>query len=317
MNKSNRYVYYWVSNTAGYNFLTYFISIIKMSTIQKINKRRMATQFKDRKYYLDICTERLTDNPGIDTSDWLIVQDMMKDKKVMNAIMNAGNPVVMKIGEKTNIFKEFNLSKELYVNNIPGFVKYICAFSCKDDLENLQGRGFCNNKSNEQHVLIMPYFKYGSIRTFRWTTTNFDILKSVLKQTIACVLTAAMLLGFHHNDLHLDNVMLIPSKKHAKKYSDIDVEIDRLGYKPIIIDLELSKKIPSYIQWEKYICVDLRKMMYSLGDLINASIDVEGITDIIKRLDYLKDPFNECSTQDLLKILGMVDNLTFSQKLIF
>jgi serine/threonine protein kinase len=294
-----------------------FYVIEIMSMIRKINKKRMATQFKDRKYYLDICNKHILSNPGIDTSDWLIIEDMIKETKVMNALMDVGSPVVLKIGNKDNIYKEFNLSHELYVSNVPGFVKYICAFTCKDNLEQLSGRGFCNSKgSTEQHVLIMPYFIDGSVRMHRWNKQNFDILKSVIKQTIACVITAATRLGFHHNDLHLDNVMLVQSSKRLKAFSDLNIRIETLGYKPTIIDLELARQKPSTQQWEKLVCIDIRKMMYSLGDLVNSSIDVNGISDIVKQLDYLKDPFNDCNVKHIIEVINMVDKLTCSSKLM-
>jgi hypothetical protein len=193
--------------------------------------------------------------------------------------MVKNKPVVLKLGEQERTFKEFN-TKMLYEARVPGFVKYICAFSCLDDLTNLNDRGLCNGKGSMQHALIMPYFKHGSIKTYAWTPGNFHVLKSLVKETTACGMILAQQYSIIHNDLHADNIMMVSSRKTNKRFDDIGIEIPRFGYKPIMIDLELHRVVGGEENIAKVFCGDLRKLFFSLGDLKKSTIEVVGLPDI-------------------------------------
>ncbi len=92
--------------------------------------------------------------------------------------------IVIKIAHKskTNL-KEYEISKKL--QNINGFIKYICLFKCYDDTykfiinNNKLPDNICsatNLEENDNIILISPYIKYGSIRDYKWNITNTNIL---------------------------------------------------------------------------------------------------------------------------------------------
>lgn len=280
------------------------------AVIYRLQKTRDYRSDKDRKFFLDVCNKRIVDNPVIRTDDWLFIKDALLDNKVMQAIMDKNKPVVIKLGEQERIFKEFNTTRMLYEARVQGFVKYICAFSCVDDLTNLTDRGFCNGKGSMQHALIMPYFKHGSIKTYAWTLENFHVLKSLVKETITCGMILAQQYSIIHNDLHADNIMMVSSSKTNKRFDDLGIGIPRFGYKPIMIDLELHHVVGEEQNIAKVFCGDLRKLFFSLGDLKKATIELLGLPDILNVIESLRDPFNQCDWAAVERVFDMVDNLT-------
>lgn len=282
------------------------------SVIYRLQKSRDYRSDKDRKYFLDVCNKRIVDVPAtpVRTDDWLVIKDALLDNKVMQAIMDKNKPVVLKLGEHEKTFKEFNTTRMLYEARVPGFVKYICAFSCLDDLTNLKDRGLCNGKGIMQHALIMPYFKHGSTKTYAWSLENFHVLKSLVKETIACGMILAQQYSIIHNDLHADNIMMVSSSKTNKRFDDLGIVVLRFGYKPIMIDLELHRVVGEEENIAKVFCGDLKKLFFSLGDLKKATIEVVGIGTIMIVVDYLRDPFNQCDWAAVERVFEMVDNLT-------
>lgn len=81
------------------------------------------------------------------------------------------------------IKKEYEYGKIL--EHIPGFIRFICLYECYDDSSDRLPRRICVGEKidvNKKTVLLMPYYKLGSIRTYHWKLTEVSILKSLLKQ---------------------------------------------------------------------------------------------------------------------------------------
>ena len=93
----------------------------------------------------------------------------------------------------------------------------MCLFNCFDNTyynikEDLK-KNLCSashTEENKKVVLIMPFIAEGSIKNFNWIENKLDILKSVLSQTIMSLFLAYHKLGFLHNDMHLDNILITP-----------------------------------------------------------------------------------------------------------
>ena len=283
------------------------------AVIRKIHKSRDYRSNKDRKYYLDVCGKRLGEHSHVRTDDWLVIRDALLETKVMTAIMENKKPVVLKIGEQDKIYNEFNTSRMLYESRIPGFIKYICAFTCKDDLFKLENRGFCNGEGDSRHALIMPYFKHGSVKTYKWTLDNFHMLKSIINETITCCVVLGQRCNIIHNDLHADNVMMVSTNKTERQFDDY--KIYRYGFKPVIIDLELFRTLRPDENIVKVFCGDLRKLFSSMTDLKVATIEIVGLFDVLKHIDHHRDSFNDSNWDSIKSIMNMVNDLRCRKKL--
>jgi len=83
----------------------------------------------------------------------------------------------------------------------------------------------------------MPYYELSSMLRYKWDESNFNMLKELLKQVIEILIFTNKQVGFLHNDIHLDNVMLKKSKNGEIKVEIIDFDKstinkdDKLNYK--------------------------------------------------------------------------------------
>lgn len=137
---------------------------------------------------------------------------------ILEAIIETKQPpIVVKIG---TIEKEYHYGKILENSKIPGYIRYICIFDIPEN------------------VLIMPYISEGSLRKFNWNPEYFDILKSVILQTIMSSFVAYETCGFIHGDFHLDNILLKKTKKREILYGSRSIPTN--GYKIVIMDFDSS-----------------------------------------------------------------------------
>lgn len=171
-----------------------------------------------KKYYVNFCKEKIMGDSN--TRDWLIMKNLLLDEKVIQGILFRTSEVVIKLGKKEEIDREYDINEKL--QNFKGFVRYICRFSCKDDLNKYKhengmwsDNGFCDpNEPDKTNAIIMQYYPLGSIQRpkYEWIYCNFKILKDLLKQVVEILIFTNKSIGFLHNDIHLDNVMLTKSK---------------------------------------------------------------------------------------------------------
>lgn len=195
-----------------------------------------------KKYFLDFCKKNVIGDAN--TRDWLIMKNLLLDDKVIEGILYNIDKVVIKLGKKEEIDKEYNLNIQL--QNFKGFVRYICRFSCKDDLNKYKhddgswsgNNGFCeSNGPDKTNAIIMPYYELSSMLRYEWHYYNFHIFKELLKQIVEILIYTNKQIGFLHNDIHLDNAMLKKSKNGEFKVEIIDFDKstinvnDKLNYK--------------------------------------------------------------------------------------
>lgn len=289
--------------------------------------------FKEKganKYHIDC--ELLEKNPeSIKVSIENSIQntdDISIIKSVINTFKNQRNRnIVVKIGKvNKTIEKEYQIGKILEKEKNIGFINYICLFTCYDDTydkikqNKLTGtKSICKaEKIDDQKrvVLIMPFIVDGSIKKFNWSTDNFDILKSVLQQTIMSICYAYDKCGFIHGDLHLDNILLKKTKKEIIKYKflDEDVDIKTFGYKVVIMDFDSSFiNVDKTLDNSKIYWNGILNMIFRLNyDILQSEKyklrmnNMIIINDFISQQPYEINPYNAT-----LKLIKMIDKSNF------
>ena len=263
-----------------------------MELQRKTNKIKSATLYT-KKYFLDICDKALF-KLNTNTREWLIIKNIILDKKVIEGLMNNNYKVVIKTSLNDLIEKEYNMSN--LIKNCKGFVKYICKFSCNDNLnkyikENTEiiGDSFCQETGIKTDYIIMPYYPLGNLTDYTWNKDNFNEFKRCLKEVVKNLLCAAKNYNFIHNDLHSDNIMLSRSFKNGR-------------LKTHIIDFETSL-IYNGSHIEKVIVIDIRRLVSKL-----LFIDT---SKIIKWTTNIRDTFNDTTFDSLYDVYDLIDELKY------
>ena len=247
-----------------------------------------------QKYYVDYCNKNVSNDKN--TLDWLIAKNLILSGKVVEGLLNNDMKVVIKIGtDLFSIAKEYNISKEL--SDFSGFVRYICMFSCKDDLRKYRGTwvpdvGFCDpNGPDKTNAIIMPFYHLGSMLKYTWSQENFHIFKDILKRVVNVLLVVNEETGFVHGDFHLDNLLLRETKS---------------GLRADIIDFELSEINEDNKLNQKRIGMDLRKCF---ADLLKLDfITAASIAKCLTFTDKMRDPFETVKIED---VFGLIDGLVY------
>jgi hypothetical protein len=273
----------------------------------KSGDRRRSNKVASKKYYLDFCNANVLNNKN--TRNWLIIKNILLNSKVVEGIMFKTNTkVVVKIGEKINIDKEYDINFQL--KHLKGFVRYLtklnfssveylCKFSCKDNLDKYISKedpdinsGMCEpNGKNQTNAIIMPYYELKSILNYSWNKENFILFKKLIKDTIKILLDANAEIGFLHNDVHLENIML------KNKQDEIQVKI---------IDFELSTI--NEINKNNLILLgqNFKKLFVDCISKIDF-INLDSIVKCIKFTDKMRDPFKN-NNIDINEIYNLIDN---------
>ena len=159
-------------------------------------------------------------------------------------IVDQEREVIIKIDFRHDtVQKEYDMGEVMFRNHIPGFIRYICVFSCYDttnkDIQKVDASKtlkrtltfptkqylptqICQAEPNEddkENVLIMPYFPEGSIENYEWTEDNIQLLLNLLIHMILSLAVAFDKTNFVHNDLHLGNILLKTTSKKEITYT--------------------------------------------------------------------------------------------------
>ena len=254
--------------------------------------------------------------------DISILSAVIQEKKNQNQ-----RHIVVKIGrEDRTIEKEYNYGKELEKTKIPGFINYMCLFSCIDDT-HLRGetpheicKGKEDNPENHKKVLIMPYIMGGSIKYFDWNSNNFHILKSVLLQTLMSIFLAFHKVGFIHGDLHLDNILLKKTKKQEITYvlGDQTYSIPTNGYKIVIMDFDSSWMHVNKEEAIEFYWLDVYNMISRVNlDLSSKKGNRVIMNDNIKILNYIQNQrLKRADAKNTLKIMDMIGDFSWVENLL-
>jgi serine/threonine protein kinase len=211
--------------------------------IKSLDRRRYKTGGSD-KYYVD-CSNYAENADDIhidgilkETTDVSVLRAVATD----DTIRRKHRHIVVKIdrANQTNR-KEYDIGERLFRMRIPGFMRYVCVFPCFDAAPHQESGRICRaepSEKNEKDVLVMPYLSEGSLASHSWDESNVLLLKSLLVQTVMSALIAYTTLGFVHNDLHLDNVLLRRTKKMTLDYhvGGKQYSVATMGYNTVITD---------------------------------------------------------------------------------
>jgi hypothetical protein len=245
-----------------------------------------------------------------------ILESIIKDK----SIISKQKHIVVKIGNiNKTIEKEYHIGRKLEENNIYGFINYMCLFVCFDDtyikIDMKEPLSLCL-ASNKKAIMVMPFIQEGSIKNFNWFNADkFNILKSIIKQSVISLTLAYNKCGFIHNDLHLDNILLKKTKKETIEYqidgnNNNEITIKTFGYKAIIMDFDSSminidnKSKNGYEYFWKNIYNMISRIETDLKNKNNMNISVSNMKNIIT---YILDQ----QTINIVKLLEMIDMMQF------
>lgn len=274
------------------------------------------------KYHID-CDyyEKHTDN--------IHVSELVRNKNdisILEAVLSISEGkqrkprhIVVKIGrENRTIEKEYDYGKRLEHAKIPGFIRYICIFSCLDDTHRSRNtpKAICKGTDipeNHKKVLLMPYISEGSLRTFHWTAEKLPILESAILQAIMSSMVAYMKCGFIHGDFHLDNILLKKTKKREIVYELADgrsVAIPTNGYKIVILDFDSSwmveeREIGIQMYW-----LNLQNMISRINtDLRTITGDVIRMKNHPKWMQWIETNIEKKGkVENTLKLLDKIKN---------
>jgi serine/threonine protein kinase len=173
---------------------------------------------------------------------------------------------------------------------------------------------------NKKAILVMPFIQEGSVKNFNWFNGDkFNVLKSIIQQTVISLTIAYNKCGFIHNDLHLDNILLKKTKKETIKYQmnnncngndTNEITIKTYGYKSIIMDFDSSminidnKSKNGYEYFWKNIYNMISRIETDLKNKQNASVSVSNMKKIVT---YILDQ----QTINIFKLLEMIDMMQF------
>ena len=209
-------------------------------------------------------------------------------------IMKNNKHIVVKIGnENKTIETEFTIGNILENAKIPGFISFMCIFSCFDNTHEIGNTPteICiapHTEKNRKQILLMPYIPEKSIKQNKWNETNFNVLQSVIQQVVISILIAYDKVGFLHNDLHLDNILLKKTKKKVISYDYYDIHTN--GYKIVIMDFDSSWTNVNKITGIEFFWLNLYNMLSRVDlDLTNEHNDKIGLSNSGKILEFVKN----------------------------
>lgn len=209
--------------------------------IQQIGKGGLHTSFIVKKSLLkklfkggtiENCQENINnaiDNP--ESPKWLQITSILQNIKGKGIATILGKinstDVIVKTQLTAEMTKEYDMQDKL--KDIQGFIKYDCTFTCngtKEYIENFAYHGdktrLCNTKGTTMGVIIMPYYKNGSLEEYLKKNTDKEKIKTIIIDVIKHIADAYTKIQFTHGDLFTKNIVLDDN------------------YNPIIIDFEKS-----------------------------------------------------------------------------
>ncbi len=282
------------------------------------------TNTSSDKFYIKTCPiDQIQATETLYKNDQRAILKAIYDVNLASSIQNGRN-LVVKIGTSESLKKEYLIGER--IQNIPGFMKYICLTQCNDKLERYQNIAsktkICpsdtNNSISHDHstnILVMPYMQDSSVRKFKWLNQSSNhmneerlgLFKSVLKQIILSNYFAFTKHDFLHSDSHLDNVLMRRTKKVVIDY-DSQISITSYGYQICIMDFELS-----------HVNVDTtnptnrgffyEQFNYMFADLASSmQLEIDNINDIMTFITY--SIRNSILLQDFVKgMLVIIDKI--------
>jgi hypothetical protein len=169
-------------------------------------------------------------------------------------------------------------------------------------------------------ILVMNYYENGSMEKFDWKT-DIDIYKSAIKQIICALTTAYVKHGFIHNDSHLGNFLIKhntnknQNKKKWEKGFMYEISpthriiLPFIGIETIIIDFD-NGLLDTNGTGIRFFFDSIRNVISRINLFQTPGLLLsENYLDILRLITDIT--FNSKDILDVLKILPMIDELSF------
>lgn len=196
------------------------------------------------------------DEEIINNKIWLQLTKVLQNIRGKGIATMIGKIETKEIVVKVQLFEQSNseFSIQSKLSEIPGFIKYICIFTCDGNKEyietfsnvNEQTR-ICKVSGDKLGIIIMPYYRKGSLEDCIRTLSK-DELKNILTTIISNYFNAYRTINFTHGDFFCKNIVLDEAN-------------------PIIIDFEKSqfdnpRKCDIFWNDLDNICIDSSRNQY-------------------------------------------------------
>jgi hypothetical protein len=192
------------------------------------------------------CQEKITALSPT-TQPWLTITKLLAytsgNVAVLQGLLTSPTKnVVVKFGDVQEIQKEYQVCERLFHANLPGFIKFLCAFTCADNFKTILQQNFvtrpyiCNGSGNGIGCIVMSYYPLKSLDTYSWKKHQIALFKNVLTHVCFTLCYAYETIGFVHTDLHAGNVVLRETKKKIIHYGQIELPL--LGIYGMVMDLQ-------------------------------------------------------------------------------
>lgn len=259
------------------------------------------------KYYLTCNQEQFQDTEVLDKTEIrAIVKGLISDNHVRK-----NRHIILKVGNRSILEKEYNIGEKL--KGIPGFIKFICLYSCPDSLSRYTKAHrvrLCEPgiENDSLHMLVMPYMKIGSIEDFDWMA-NAALLSSCIQQVFLSLLYAFDDYGFVHSDIHLDNILLNTTQKVTIDYRDTSVITH--GMKVCIMDFDKSFiSVPRENSFALF--QDIERILLELR--LACKLTFEPLQEMITYAHQRSAFGSTPNTKDILELVKMAVSITAIQK---
>ena len=243
-----------------------------------------------QKYYIT-CDNKITDLAPT-TNEWLTVQAKLHEtnnrdlNRVLLGELDKRKEVIIKVSSEKTLLKEYTIGKSL--QTIPGFMKFICFFKCNGNYKEYpkkDTKSLCDGVGTSMSVLVMPYFKMGSIRGYIWNEITYESLKSCLLQATCSLIQAYDSNGIIHNDMHLDNILIKKTTCEIIDYKINDKTIQILTHGFIICIMDFEQSLHETPENKgtgiSYLYGDLKNMFADLRYRTNLKVDNDSDLDFI------------------------------------
>ena len=280
-------------------------------------KNTNSNQPNSEKLVID-CKQITTSQPTTET--WLQVEKRLaasnyddKNRVLLGYLVERKSSVVIKIGETTSLEKEYNIGTALKQYNIEGFIKYGCFFKCQDKYKEhpsnsrkhlCKGLPSDDPSKPKMSVLVMPYYRLGSLADFNSIVTDREdktfILKDLLEQIIAAFANAFTTVGFIHNDSHARNILITKTKKTQS------------GYGIVIMDFE-NAMINVKTEDRRFVYKDFGRLIADLH--YNHRFNLKGTLELLTLLMKLESS-SEAFDNTIPQIIVAISQLSFDAPMI-
>lgn len=294
--------------------------------LKKSISNRLSRSPNSQKYYISECAEHMKTHKT--TANWIDVLKILKlvsdprdidlqKSQLLLATLKKEKEIIVKIGDNNKITEEFEMGNKL--KSIKGFIKYICYFECNDNYRRYFDKSkipneLCDGSGTEMKIILMPYYKLGSIADYKWTHENINVLQSVIKSAVLTMIYAYNKKGIIHGDFHAGNVVLKETKQKTISFDGIRIEL--FGIRTLIMDFENTyisdKKDLRHLADFYY---DLKKFFTLLQTQIK-NIDRVNISKIELFINKHSLNQNKLSQKDCEELCQLIDaHITISQYL--